>query len=56
MNWSVIEHCEAKNNGKIEHFEREVARFGFLIHAEEFIEKCLPAYNKDKFEIRYIGE
>lgn len=56
MNWSVVAHCKAKNNGKIEHFESEVAQFSALIHAEEFIKLCLPKENQDKFEIKYIGK
>ena len=51
MNWIVIAHCEAKNDGKIKHFTREIATFISPIHAEDFIEKCLPAENRDKFEI-----
>lgn len=51
MNWKVIAHCEAVNNGKTEHFTREIAAFDNPIHAEDFIEKCLPADRRDKFEI-----
>ena len=51
MNWVVIAHCEAVNNGKVEHFTREIACFCYPTHAEDFIEKCLPADRKDKFEI-----
>ncbi len=51
MNWVVIAHCEAVNNGKTEYFTREIATFANPIHAEDFIEKCLPADRRDKFEI-----
>lgn len=51
MNWIVIAHCEAKNNGKIEHFTREIAAFRDPWQAQDFIEKCLPAERRDKFEV-----
>lgn len=50
-NWVVIAHCEAKNDGKIEKFTSEIARFNYPFHAEDFIEKCLPRERRDKFEI-----
>ena len=41
MDWIVIAHCEAKNNGKIERFTREIAAFCIPWQAQDFIEKCL---------------
>lgn len=52
MLWAVMAKCEAKNNGVIEYFERKIAEFDYPIHAEDFIEKCLPKENKDKFYIK----
>ena len=51
MNYTVIAHCKAKNNGKWEEFTRKIAEFDLPLHAEDFIEKCLPKENRDKFEI-----
>lgn len=51
MDWIVIAHCEAKNNGKIERFTREIAAFCIPWQAQDFIEKCLPVESRDKFEV-----
>jgi len=47
----VIAHCEAKNNGKMEQFTREIAKFEYPHQAEEFIEKCLPQERRSSFEV-----
>lgn len=52
MLWAVIAKCTAKNNGKYEDFERVIAQFDDPFHAEDFINKCLPAENRDRFYIR----
>lgn len=52
MKYSVMAKCEAKNNGKIETFEREIAQFDFPMHAEDFIEKCLPKRENQTFYIK----
>lgn len=51
MKWVVIAHCEAKNNGKMEQFTREIAKFEYPHQAEEFIEKCLPQERRSSFEV-----
>ncbi len=55
MKWIVIAHCEAVNNGKTEQFTREIATFENPMHAENFIEKCLPEARREKFEIIMKG-
>lgn len=51
MNWIVIAHCEAVNNGKTEQFTREIAAFNDPWQAEDFIKKCLPQERQDAFEV-----
>lgn len=51
MKWVVIAHCEAKNNGKMEQFTWEIAKFEYPHQAEEFIEKCLPQERRSSFEV-----
>lgn len=52
--WAVVAECECKNNGKIEKFENVIATFIYPHHAEDFIEKCLPKENRDKFKVVHI--
>lgn len=43
--------CEAKNNGKVEQFERKIAEFDDPFHAQDFIDKCLPKREAGTFYI-----
>ena len=52
MLYSVIAICTAKNDGKDETFERVIAQFDDPYHAQDFIEKCLPTENRDRFYIK----
>lgn len=52
MLYSVIAICTAKNDGKDKNFERVIAQFDDPFHAEDFIEKCLPKENRDRFYIK----
>ena len=54
LKWQVIAECEAKNDGKIEKFDRVIAVFDYPMHADDFIEKCLPKENRSKFRIERI--
>lgn len=49
--WSVMAKCEAKNNGKVEKFERKIADFDYPYHAQDFIDKCLPKRETGTFYI-----
>ena len=49
--WAVVATCTAKNNGIYEDFKRIIATFNYPDAAQDFIDKCLPAENKDKFEV-----
>ena len=50
-NWAVVATCEAKNNGVNEKFKKIIATFIYPFKAQDFIDKCLPAERKDKFEV-----
>ena len=52
MMWAVMAKCEAKNNGVFEQFDRKIAEFDYPFHAEDFIVKCLPKENREKFYIK----
>lgn len=56
MNWKVIATCYAKNGGMehIEEFERVIAQFENPWLAQDFIEKCFPIEDKDKFRVERI--
>lgn len=49
--WAVVAICTAKNNGKIEEFKRIIATFICPTYAEDFINKCLPKENRNRFSI-----
>ena len=51
MMWAVMAKCEAKNNGKVEQFERKIAEFDDPFHAQDFIDKCLPKREAGTFYI-----
>lgn len=50
-NWAVVATCTAKNDGKMETFKKIIATFNYPFHAHDFIEKCLPEENRDRFEV-----
>lgn len=52
MNWKVIETCQASKFEKP--FEREVAEFGSLILAEDFVNLVLPKETRERFRIEHI--
>lgn len=49
--WAVVATCEAKNNGVIETFKKIIATFDYPFLAQDYIEKCLPLENRNKFEV-----
>lgn len=52
--WAVIETCQAS---KFEpEFKHTIAVFERPMNAENFINRCIPAENRDKFEIKHITE
>ncbi|MBO5609125.1 MAG: hypothetical protein J5929_01955 [Eubacterium sp.] len=51
LDWAVVAECEAKNNGKVQKYEQAVALFDYPFLAQDYIDKCLPASNKDRFRV-----
>lgn len=51
LRWAVYAECEAKNDGKIEKFDRLIAVFSVPFQAEDFIKNCLPPENFNRFKI-----
>ena len=54
LKWQVIAECEAKNNGKIEKFDRVIAVFANPWQAEDFIKMCLPQDRQNRFRVEHI--
>lgn len=54
LNWAVVATRIAKNNGKIESHERIIAIFDYAHLAQDYIDKCLPPENRDRFKIERI--
>lgn len=56
LKWAAYAECEAKNNGKIEKFDRLIAAFIYPHQAEDFIKNCLPKENTNHFKIVFLQE
>lgn len=54
LHWAVIAKTTSKNNGIEETVEHIEALFTYPDLAQDFIDKCLPEANRDKFYIKYI--
>lgn len=54
LHWAVIAKTTSKNNGIEETVEHIEALFTYPDLAQDFIDKCLPEANRDKFHIKYI--
>lgn len=49
--WAVVMTCRKKDNGIYKEFKRIIATFDDPYCAQDFINKCLPAQNRDYFEV-----
>lgn len=49
--WAVTVTRKAKNNGVYKEWKEIIATFLDPFTAQDYIDKCLPAENKDKFEV-----
>lgn len=54
LGWAIVATCTVKNNGKNENFKKVIAAFTYPFLAQEYIDKCLPPENRDRFRIERI--
>lgn len=51
MNWGVTMKCTVVDDGVEREYKQLIATFTYPLNAQDFIEKCLPEENRDRFEI-----
>ena len=55
LQWAVVSKCSAKNNGVIEEWEQISALFPYPHLAQDYIDKVLPAENRDRFRVEHLS-
>ena len=56
IDWAVVSKIEKTDDGvKVEYYQ-VVARFDYPNLAEDFINKCLPEENRDRFQIIHMDD
>ena len=56
INWAVVSKIEKTDNGvKVEYYQ-VIARFDYPNLAEDFINKCLPEENRERFQVIHMDE
>lgn len=54
--WAVAFHIDGRNYDDGKQRMQVVAVFRYYFHAEDFIEKCLPAETKDRFFVENLDK
>lgn len=54
LKWAVVAKCTAKNDGRIEEYEQISALFPYPDLAQDYIDKVLPAENRDRFRVAHL--
>lgn len=49
--WAVITIYNTKNNGVMEKNIKIIATFDYPFLAQDFIDKCLPVENRERFRV-----
>lgn len=55
LQWAVVAKCSTKNNGKNEEWEQISALFPTPDLAQDYIDKVLPAENKNRFRVEHLS-
>lgn len=56
LQWAVVAKCSAKNDGVVEEWEQISALFPYPNLAQDYIDKVLPAENRDRFRIEHLSK